>query len=235
VQGDGAAVRIATAINDLNCHAQADVLIVGRGGGSPEDLQAFNSESVARAIFASGIPIISAVGHEVDFSIADQVADLRAPTPSAAAELVVKERRELESHIDHLTMRLCRQMNSRLALLHERITGLGQRLQGGLHRVVSSRQQVQELFRRAEAAMLARRQDATARLKLAAGRLDSLSPLATLRRGYAIATCPGKKAAIRDAAELEVGGALQLRFSSGSAEAVVTSLDSESFQEKPLD
>lgn len=235
VQGEGAAIRIAEAINDFNHHAQADVLIVGRGGGSPEDLQAFNEEPVARAIFASAIPVISAVGHEIDFSIADQVADLRAPTPSAAAELVVKERRELESHIDHLTLRLCGQMKNRLALLRERISGLGNRLQGGLNRIDSSRQQVRDLLRRAVTAMQARRQDATTKLQLAAGRLDTLSPLATLSRGYAIVTCAGEKLAVRDTAELKVGSTLNLRFFRGTADAVVTSLDSESFRQKPLD
>lgn len=235
VQGDSAAARIAEAINELNRHAQADVLIVGRGGGSPEDLWAFNEEPVARAIFASTIPIISAVGHEIDFTIADQVADLRAPTPSAAAELVVKERRELESHVDHLSLRLSRQMDNRLALLRERIAGLGQRLQGGLHRVASSQRQVQELLRRAEVAMLSRRQEATARLRIAAGRLDSLSPLATLGRGYAIASSVGKNTAIRDSAELEVGATLHLRFCRGSVETVVTAVLPERFQEKSLD
>lgn len=235
VQGDGAALQIADAINDLNHHAQADVLIVGRGGGSQEDLQAFNDELVARAIFASAIPVISAVGHEIDFSIADQVADLRAPTPSAAAELVVKERRELESHIDHLTLRLCGQMKSRLALLRERIGGLGLRLQGGLHCIDSSRQQVRDLLRRAEIAMNSRRQDAATRLQLAAGRLDGLSPLATLKRGYTIVTGIGDTTAIRDTSQLTVGAALHLRFSQGTAEAVVTSLDSQKIHQKPLD
>jgi exodeoxyribonuclease VII large subunit len=235
VQGDGAAARIAEAINDLNRHAQADVLIVGRGGGSPEDLWAFNEEPVARAIFASVIPIISAVGHEVDFTIADQVADLRAPTPSAAAELVVKERRELEGHVDHLTLRLSRQMNSRLVLLRERISGLERRLQGGLHRIASSQRQLQDLLRRAEAAMLARRQEAAARLRLAAARLDSLSPLATLGRGYAIVTDAVGKTAIRDAAELKVGASLHVRFCRGSVDAVVTAVVPENFQEKSLD
>lgn len=235
VQGDGAGRQIAEAINDLNHHAQADVLIVGRGGGSPEDLQAFNEEPVARAIFASAIPVISAVGHEIDFSISDQVADLRAPTPSAAAELVVKERRELESHIDHLTLRLYRQMNSRLTLLRERIGGLRKRLTGGLHRIDSSKQHVRDLLRRVETSMQVRRRDAATKLQLAAGRLDSLSPLATLQRGYAIVMCSGEKSAIRDTADLKVGTTLNLRFSHGTAEAVVTSLDAESFRQKPLD
>ncbi len=235
VQGDGAALQIAEAISDLNRHAQADVLIVGRGGGSPEDLQAFNEEPVARAIYASAIPVISAVGHEIDFSIADQVADLRAPTPSAAAELVIKERRELEGHIDHLTLRLCGQMKNRLALLRERISGLENRLQVGTFRIESTRQRVKDLLRRVEISMQARLQDSATKLQLAAGRLDSLSPLATLKRGYAIVTRSGENAPVRDAAELQVGTGLNLRFCHGSAEAVVTSLDTESFQQKPLD
>jgi exodeoxyribonuclease VII large subunit len=222
VQGDDAAPRIAEAIADLNRHGQADVLIVGRGGGSPEDLWAFNEEPVARAIFASAIPVISAVGHEVDFTIADQVADLRAPTPSAAAELVVKERRELEGHVDHLAMRLSRQMGSRLALLRERIAGLSRRLQSCRQRVTWSRRQVEELARRAEAAMLNRQQEAGARLRLAAGRLDSLSPLATLARGYAIVTPAGRQSAVRDAATLQVGDTVHLQFAHGTAEAQVT-------------
>ena len=106
VQGDGAWEEIVEAIADLNRHGEADVLIVGRGGGSLEDLWAFNEEMVVRAIHASEIPVISAVGHEVDVTIADFAADLRAPTPSAAAELVVKNRQELEGHIDHLLLQL---------------------------------------------------------------------------------------------------------------------------------
>lgn len=234
VQGEGAAARIAEAISDLNRQAQADVLIVGRGGGSAEDLWAFNEETVARAIFASTIPIISAVGHEVDVTIADQVADLRAPTPSAAAELVVKERRELEGHVDHLTLRLSRQMGSRLALLRERIAGLERRLQGRMQSVALYRKQVKELLGRAERAMLGRRQEAAGRLRLASGRLDSLSPLATLSRGYAIATTGESPIAIRDAAQLQVGSELKLRFSRGSAAAVVTALDSKVFKRSLL-
>ncbi len=234
VQGEGAAARIAEAISDLNRQAQADVLIVGRGGGSAEDLWAFNEETVARAIFASTIPIISAVGHEVDVTIADQVADLRAPTPSAAAELVVKERRELEGHVDHLTLRLSQQMTSRLALLRERISGLERRLQGRMQSVTLYRKQVRELLDRAERAMSRRRQEAAARLSPASGRLDSLSPLATLSRGYAIVTTGETPMAIREAAQLQVGSELSLRFSRGGASAVVTALDSKVFKRGPL-
>lgn len=106
VQGEGAAQEIAEAIGDFNRYGEVDVLIVGRGGGSTEDLWAFNEEVVARAIYASRIPVISAVGHEIDFTIADFVADLRAPTPSAAAEMVAKSREELDAQLVHLTRRL---------------------------------------------------------------------------------------------------------------------------------
>jgi exodeoxyribonuclease VII large subunit len=121
-----------------------------------------------------------------------------------------------------------------LALLRERISGLGNRLQGGLYRIDSSKQQVRDLLRRAMVAMHTRRQDATTKLQLAAGRLDTLSPLATLNRGYAIVTCAGEKSAIRDTAELKVGAALHLRFSHGTAEATVTALDSKLFDRSLL-
>ncbi len=123
VQGEEAAGEICQGIAVFNRQGEADVLIVGRGGGSLEDLWAFNEEPVARAIYDSRIPVISAVGHEVDFSIADFVADLRAPTPSAAAELVVKSRQELEGHLDQLTLRLAAQMRGRLELMRERVSG----------------------------------------------------------------------------------------------------------------
>ncbi len=114
VQGEGAAAEIAAAIDDLNSYGGVDVMIVGRGGGSLEDLWAFNEEVVARAISRSRIPVISAVGHEIDVTIADFVADLRAATPSAAAELVVRSKQELESQVESLAHRLVREMTQLL-------------------------------------------------------------------------------------------------------------------------
>jgi len=114
VQGEGAAQEIAAAIADANAHSAADVLIVGRGGGSLEDLWAFNEECVARAISYSAIPVISAVGHEIDFTIADFVADMRAPTPSAAAELVVPEKRELMRAVESMRSSLVRSVSQRM-------------------------------------------------------------------------------------------------------------------------
>jgi exodeoxyribonuclease VII large subunit len=124
VQGEGAAEEIAAGIGYFGKHALADVLIVGRGGGSLEDLSAFNEEPVARAIAASRIPIISAVGHETDFTIADFIADLRAPTPSAAAELVVQRKQDFVSELDHRARRMTQVLRLKLSEARERLTGL---------------------------------------------------------------------------------------------------------------
>jgi exodeoxyribonuclease VII large subunit len=222
VQGEGAAAEIAAAIADFNRFGQIDVLIVGRGGGSLEDLWAFNEEIVARAIHASVIPVIAAVGHETDISIADLVADLRAPTPSAAAELVVKSRLELERHVDHLLLRLGRQMQGRLALLRERIGGLQRRLRSPRQVVAAWQQQRQNLERRLERAMRRSLRDAQGRLSAGSGRLDALSPLRTLARGYAIVFAEKNGLAVRDAASVEVGEALSIRLARGNLRAIVT-------------
>ncbi len=127
VQGEGAAQQIARAIEVMNQRHDLDVLIVGRGGGSMEDLWSFNEESVARAIFASRIPIISAVGHETDFTIADFVADVRAPTPSAAAEQVAARRDELQDTVGACALRLNKAIHLKLALLRHRVAEIQSR------------------------------------------------------------------------------------------------------------
>jgi exodeoxyribonuclease VII large subunit len=127
VQGDGAAEEIAQGIAALNQHPGVDVIIVARGGGSLEDLWAFNEETVARAIHASEIPVISAIGHEIDYTIADFVADVRAPTPSAAAELVVRQKAELYAELQVAVQRLERTMHHRLAVLRGRLDASQQR------------------------------------------------------------------------------------------------------------
>jgi len=129
VQGEGAAQEIAGAIDDLNRYGRVDVMIVGRGGGSLEDLWAFNEEVVARAISRSAIPVISAVGHETDFSIADFVADLRAPTPSAAAELVVRSKTALTAEVSSLSHRMMMAMERRLETARGRVAGLSRAVQ----------------------------------------------------------------------------------------------------------
>jgi len=128
VQGQGAAEKIVAALELLNSRNEADVAILARGGGSLEDLQAFNTEQVARAIFASKIPIISAVGHETDYTISDFTADLRAPTPSAAAELVIPQRSVLQSRCHEMLFRLVKNKSNYLKYLHAKLNDVSQRL-----------------------------------------------------------------------------------------------------------
>lgn len=154
VQGEGAAAEIAAAIRDFNRYREVDVLIVGRGGGSMEDLWAFNEEQVARAIHASRIPVISAVGHEVDYTIADFVADLRAPTPSAAAELVVKSRQELDAQLSNLFHRLSLAMEHALESSRDRTEGLLAGLKDPALWIGHLMQRVDELSDRASRALI---------------------------------------------------------------------------------
>jgi exodeoxyribonuclease VII large subunit len=154
VQGDGAAQEVAQGVRELNAIADVDVIIVGRGGGSLEDLWAFNDEMLARTIAASKVPVVSAVGHEVDFTIADFVADLRAPTPSAAAALVVREKRAVADAVSDLGRRLGAAMERRVARERERVEAMRRR------RVLTdARRPLRDLERRVD--------DATARLRRA--------------------------------------------------------------------
>ncbi|MDD2804888.1 MAG: exodeoxyribonuclease VII large subunit [Elusimicrobiales bacterium] len=223
VQGEGSKEEIAQAIKDLNAgFPDIDVLLVGRGGGSIEDLWAFNEEIVARAIAGSKIPVISCVGHETDFTIADFVADLRAPTPSAAAELVVKSKEELAANIAGLERRLLQS----LRIYYEN-------LQGKFHRLVSSRPMVnplvllerplQLLDQAAEGlfdASAERLRRASEKLNLQTAKLNALSPLFPLRKGYAIVK-DMKGKAVKSAAGLAPGDRLALQFAEGRAEAEV--------------
>jgi exodeoxyribonuclease VII large subunit len=226
VQGHSSAEEIATAIEELNQYGGLDVLIVGRGGGSPEDLWAFNEEIVARAIADSGVPVISAVGHETDFTIADLAADLRAPTPSAAAELVAKNRQELEAHLDHLIIRLQSRLDQSLNLVAERLAGLEGRLKRVARDFTALPEDVSELERRLSLAMSSRMQSYTDRLGITAGRLDALSPLLQLDRGYVIASHEQGGAGLASVEELEPGDRLWLRFSHGQARTRVEDVDS---------
>ncbi|RMF47953.1 MAG: exodeoxyribonuclease VII large subunit [Deltaproteobacteria bacterium] len=221
VQGDEAPAAIAEAIAEMNRIEDVDLLIVGRGGGSIEDLWAFNEEVVARAIAASAKPVVSAVGHETDWTIADFVADLRAPTPSAAAELVVRNRLELESHIDQLLIRLNRQLVSRLELWRSRLEGLQRRLVPPRQRIRLQAQRLEALERRlCEAA----RSGVTARHRRLApltARLDVLSPLKTLARGYSIAFRESDGAILRSPDQVAAGDSLRLRLAEGELRARV--------------
>jgi len=226
VQGEGAAKEIATAIEELNQYGGLDVLIVGRGGGSLEDLWAFNEEVVARAIAGSEVPVISAVGHETDYTIADFVADLRAPTPSAAAELVAKNRQELEAHIDHLIMRLQSRIDQSLSLVSERLSSLEGRLKLAARDFKRLPDDITDLEKGLALAMSARMREYTDSLGLVAGRLHALSPLLQLERGYVIASHEQGGSGLVSADTLEPGDRLWLRFASGQARTHIEEIDS---------
>lgn len=226
VQGEDAAAEIAEAISDLNRYGGLDVLIVGRGGGSLEDLWAFNEEPVARAVAASDIPVISAVGHETDFTISDFVADLRAPTPSAAAELVAKNRQELEAHLDHLIIRLQSRVEQSISLVDERLIGLEGRLKLSARDFVALPEEVTSLVKRLVLAMNVRLREYTDCLGLSAARLNALSPLLQLARGYVLASREDSGAGLVSAEELELGDSLWLRFARGKVRTRVEEIDS---------
>jgi exodeoxyribonuclease VII large subunit len=189
VQGEGAAQEIAAALYLLNqVQPSAEVIIVGRGGGSAEDLSAFNEEIVADALFASRIPVVSAVGHEIDVTLADLVADRRALTPSEAAELVVPDKKEVENDLRQLADRLHQAMGQRLDLSRRRLQELAQRRAFRLpgERLRELEQRLDEDGERLRRALRQHLHLARQRLAGWAGRLQALSPLNVLSRGYSL-------------------------------------------------
>ncbi len=222
VQGDGAAAQIASALRLMERHGVADVVIVGRGGGSAEDLWAFNEEPLVRAVAACSIPVVSAVGHETDTTLCDLAADVRAATPSHAAELVVPERDGLLALVDDLAGRLALSAGRQVQRKRDGLRAM--KLRDPRRRVVEARLRADELdarLRRVMAVDLERRQRS---VELQAARLKALSPLAVLDRGYAIALRQGQ--AVRDAAALAPGELLELRLAQGSATVRVESAES---------
>ena len=268
VQGEGASLEIARALQAVARQPGVDVVIVGRGGGSIEDLWAFNEETVARALVRSPIPVISGVGHETDFTIADFVADVRAPTPSAAAEIVVAGKDEFCARIDRLTGRLRASARSRIERARTNLHRLSGRpgLAGWPGRLALRGRHVSELAHqigRAGRALVARRQRryhdlrlqletfdlrrrlgnvgarlarvdgalhaaarrlhhrADSRLRTQAARLDSLSPLAVLGRGYAVCWDGTRTRVIRDAGSLAAGDEIRVTVLRGEIAAKV--------------
>ena len=260
VQGESSASSVIAGIELAQRLPDVDVMIVGRGGGSIEDMWGFNDEKLARAIVASRVPIISAVGHEIDFTIADFVADLRAPTPSAAAELVCKNASEISENIHAQSRRLMRafkhchdlarqkvfQLSKRLVDPKRRLQDLSQRndeltlrLENALRRSFETRLRKVELLRarlpepevlrryqevsmlrsRLEAHWLRTHEAKAGRLARLVGKLDSLSPLEVLKRGYAVARKDG--APIKDSATLKAGDRFDVEFARGKIEARV--------------
>ena len=216
VQGDDAPTQIVRAILSA-AELKPDMIIVARGGGSIEDLWAFNDESVARAIAASPVPVISGVGHETDFTLADFAADLRAPTPSAAAELATPDRAELAADLSGLTDRLAEALNARLRERRWRLAERTAALRGLSPRaaLANSRQRLDDLTIRTLTAIEHRLEIERGRAIGLAGRLDSLSPLAVLKRGYAVVTRAGTAEVIRSASAVAPGDLLDVRVSEG--------------------
>lgn len=245
VQGDGAAKEIAEGIRQLNELGGIDAIIVGRGGGSLEDLWAFNEEEVVRAIFASKVPIISSVGHEVDVTLSDLVADVRAPTPTAAAEMVVPKRSELlaridelgsrilayerwfptfEQKLDEVELRMARQSESlleRLRLVVEKAKNQVNLLEP--HRVIDGyKEKVTTLYRNLEAKARELVQFDGNRLKVASSKLDTLNPFNVLNRGYSLVQRGDE--VVREAKSLKVGDDLKITFATGGASSKVVEI-----------
>ena len=268
VQGEGAAQEIVEGIRYFNQAKNIDVLIVGRGGGSIEDLWAFNEEVVARAIAASKVPVISAVGHEIDFTISDFVADLRAPTPSAAAEIVAAAKQEIFKHVERsleqmensLSLSLNRHRRHLLeltgsrgfSLAHDTLKEFRQLFDGLAYKLTQSTQtfvrsqqnrfhlvrgrvvffdlkklirmtalRLSQLQTQVGAGFQARRIQAENSLKVTMGKLESLSPLKVLERGYAIVKTEAG-VILRDASGVHVGAPLSIQLFQGSLKARVT-------------
>ena len=268
VQGEDAAGELVRALRQVARIQGVDVIIIGRGGGSLEDLWAFNEEKVARAIVASPVPVISAVGHETDFTIADFVADLRAPTPSAAAELVVRRKDEFCGNIDRLTERLASAVRARIGRLESRLNmllarpgyaglrgrlamrgrhgaELGASLRQAMNGTIARRVRRHDTLRRtletfdprhrlaSVRARLVARESALARaltrrlhvaesrFKNAAARLDGLSPLAVLGRGYAVCWNESRTHILRDAAAVNPGDRVRVTLEHGELECDV--------------
>jgi exodeoxyribonuclease VII large subunit len=273
VQGEAAPGEVAAGVKYFNRAKNVDVLIVARGGGSLEDLAAFNDEGLARAIAASALPVISAVGHETDFTICDFVADLRAPTPSAAAELVIESKHKLAEHLAHLHRRLERATRYRLLIVRNRLTELaqhgaflrmqdllgrrGQRLDELMFRLAAGfRESLREYRRRLQIAstrvrhydfrrslaitrtkldagastlqraMQARLAHERARLEQLSARLNALSPVKILDRGYAL-VFDEEGRLVKDATQLSIGDRISARVSRGTLVAEVKETKAE--------
>ncbi|MFN3234279.1 MAG: exodeoxyribonuclease VII large subunit [Gammaproteobacteria bacterium] len=216
VQGDQAATAIVKAIQLAEKRQEVDVLIVARGGGSLEDLWPFNEEVVARAIFACNLPIISGVGHEIDFTISDFVADYRAPTPSAAAESVCPNRYEIARHLQHVTGRLQKHMLSQLKFLTQHIKSAEKRLhqQHPQQQLQQQSQQLDQIQKSLMQLFSYHLKDGKQALVRLSEKLNALSPLSTLARGYAIVTDQHQKT-IKSDKQVKPGDTIHARLHEG--------------------
>lgn len=225
VQGENSAASLVEAITYFNRTREADVLILGRGGGSIEDLWSFNEEVVARAIYASEIPIVSAVGHEIDFTISDFVADLRAPTPSAAAELVVPSQIELAEKFQNVYHRLYTQANRIVERDRMQLTRYAQKpvLQNPLMKVNEDRMYLDHLSRLFENAYTNILNQKRQSMQLNVSRLEGLSPLGTLARGFSV-TKNGQGHVVKRTSQVKPGDNISVVVQDGEILAEVTQI-----------
>ena len=228
VQGDGAAEEIAEAIVELNKLPDIDVIIAGRGGGSLEDLWAFNEEVVARSIYNSIIPVISAVGHEIDITIADLVADIRALTPSEAGELVVPQKDLLLNILEKCKSRLFQSLTNKLKLSKDKLAGVANSYAmrqpfDKLHRL---QQRLDEFAQRLNLNITHALNTEREKLSGIAGKLESLNPLSVLKRGYTITTKLENDKPLREVKDVNKGDKIKTRFSKGSVISAILSIES---------
>jgi exodeoxyribonuclease VII large subunit len=223
VQGEGAASEIAEAIEDLNLHGEVDVIIVGRGGGSLEDLWAFNEEIVARAIFHSSIPIISAVGHEIDFTISDFVADVRAATPSHAGEIVVRDRKELLVQIESLFERIQKNVIQRIENYALRIDSIirSHAFLRPRDCIFQRMQRLDEIEKNIQNALNRYLETGTMKLNSLGERLHSCNPNAILKRGYSICKKSETGEIVRESGQISRSDLVELYLWKGSALCII--------------
>lgn len=217
VQGEGAEKEISRGILKFNQLRCVDVIIVARGGGSLEELWPFNTEEVARSIFESDIPVMSAVGHETDYTIADFVADVRAPTPSVAAELVIPEKLAINNRISELNLRLVNSLYSSLKLKRERLSKIqnSAALRQPYDRIYQDRMKLDILNKSLKRSILVKYERTAAKFNLLVGKLDSLSPLAVLSKGYGMVKSSEKKILIKSIYNVDVGDEIEVSLKDG--------------------
>ena len=235
VQGEGAAEEIAAMVDYVDKHQLADVIITGRGGGSLEDLWAFNEENVARAIYRCTIPVISAVGHEPDVTISDYVADVRAATPSNAAEIAVQDEAAIRSALRQLQLRLEQAEGRKLTQLRQRLDALAQKPVMKRPEAYLQQQELQlEMLRqRLEHAGTGMVQKNTLRFQRTAAKLDALSPLKVLGRGYAMVT--REDAVVRSVTQLQPGDPVAVALSDGTVQCTVDAVQRRKQRGKKAD
>lgn len=221
VQGEGAEDSLISALDYLDRSGLCDVVIIGRGGGSIEDLWAFNSERLARRIYAASVPIISAVGHETDFTICDFVADMRAPTPSAAAEVAVPDKKEIMMRLDGYNERCVAALRALARASRDRLTALTER--DALKSLESffneKKETVEELSERAARQAVSIIEGARGEFSILAQKLNALSPLSVLSRGYSVVDKGGE--VVRSKSQLSSGDEIKIRLTDGDIKARV--------------